>query len=159
MRKQKTKSQQLGRDFPPLIKPNSLPTRFVLEDLAFSPEFEKSLIRTKFETFLSKATFDPFDFESFSPFSETFESKIDTEVWSNFHKLKGLVDKFQETSEKAYFQYQQQTFSTSSTSSSHTVTPFFPPFIPSLPLQTFIQSTPQFTSLPPPSLPWQDFLH
>ena len=58
------------------------------------------------ETFLSEATFDPFDFESFAPFSESFESEIDCEVWSNIHKLKGFVDKFQETSEKAYLQYQ-----------------------------------------------------
>ena len=113
LRKQKTKSRQSGNFFPPLIKSNSLPMRFVTEDLVFSPSPGKSLIRTKSENFLSEATFDPFDFESFSPFSETFEFETNTEVWSNFHKIKGLVDKFQENSEKTYFQYQQQVFGTS----------------------------------------------
>lgn len=109
-RKHKTKSLKVGIVVIPLVKSYSLPTRFVPEDLVYSPKSEKYLFRTKYETFISKYTFDTFDFESFSPFYESFDSKFDSGVWSNFHKLKGLVDKFQETLENAYFQYQQQTF-------------------------------------------------
>ena len=57
-----------------------------------------TLFKADFQNFLSKFSFDPLYFKSFSPFSKTFESETHTKFWSNFHKLKVLVDKCHETS-------------------------------------------------------------